>query len=115
MTLTFIFRFSFWLLKSSVTIKSCLFIGKDHIYQKFINQSINASFIVLLPIKASFFFFFWSETKKSILIEEKKPEKEEIQEKEKKPRERWEVLPTKQKLNKRENTQLKTTKNTEKP
>ena len=52
--------------------------------------------------------------KKSILIEEKIQEKEEIQEKEKKPREGWEVLPTKQKLNKRENTQLKKTKNTEK-
>ena len=60
-------------------------------------------------------FFILLETKKSILIEEKIQEKEEIQEKEKKPREGWEVLPTKQKLNKRENTQLKKTKNTEKP
>ena len=49
-------------------------------------------------------FFILLETKKSILIEEKIQEKEEIQEKEKKPREGWEVLPTKQKLNKRENT-----------
>ena len=32
--------------------------------------------------------------KKNILIEEKIPEKEKIQKKEKKPRERWEVLPT---------------------
>ena len=52
--------------------------------------------------------------KKSILIEEKIQEKEEIQEKEKKPREGWEDLLTKQKLNKRENTQLKKTKNIEK-
>ena len=49
-------------------------------------------------------FFILLETKKSILIEEKIQEKEEIQKKEKKPREGWEVLPTKQKLNKRENT-----------
>ena len=42
-----------------------------------------------------FYFIFLSKTKKNILIEEKIQEKEEIQEKEKKPKEGWEVLPTK--------------------
>ena len=47
-------------------------------------------------VKALFIFiFFISETKKNILIEEKIQEKEEIQQKEKKTREGWEVLPTK--------------------
>ena len=52
------------------------------------------------------FFFFWSESKKNILKEEKIQEKEEIQEKEKKQEKDERSFPQKQKLNKRENTQL---------
>ena len=53
-----------------------------------------------------YIFFFWSEMKKNILREEKIQEKEEIQEKEKKQEKDERSFPQKQKLNKRENTQL---------
>ena len=51
-------------------------------------------------------FLFLSETKKNILKEEKIQKKEEIQEKEKKQEKDERSFPQKQKLNKRENTQL---------
>ena len=53
-----------------------------------------------------FFYFFLLETKKNILKEEKIQEKEEIQEKEKKQEKDERSFPQKQKLNKRDNTQL---------
>ena len=61
------------------------------------------------------FFFFLSETKKNILKEEKIQKKEEIQEKEKKQEKDERSFPQKQKLNKRENTQLQKTKYKGKP
>ena len=53
-----------------------------------------------------YLFFYLSETNKNILKEEKIQEKEEIQEKEKKQEKDERSFPQKQKLNKRENTQL---------
>ena len=61
------------------------------------------------------FLFFLLETKKNILKEEKIQKKEEIQAKEKKQEKDERSFPQKQKLNKRENTQLSKTKYKERP